>query len=92
VEPLCKSCLGAVYSTRSRRGCLSMCIEVRVGDGGCAEHVGDLHAHEIDRFCHREIDGAGAAVEDRLTFDRVGVGAPFESAGKQTVWYPAQWP
>jgi hypothetical protein len=26
------------------------------------------------------------------SFDRVGVGAPFESAGKQTVWYPAQWP
>jgi hypothetical protein len=38
------------------------------------------------------IDGAGDAVDDRLTFGRVGVGAPFESAGKQAVWYPAQWP
>ena len=91
MEPLCTSCLGAVYSTRSRRGCLSMCIEVRVGEA-VSPSMFDLHAHEIGRFCHREIDGAGAAVDDRLTCDRVGVGAPFESAGKQAVWYPAQWP
>ena len=60
--------------------------------GGFAQHVGDLHAHEIDRFCYRESMVRVPRWMTALPLAEWASGAPFECAGKQAVWYPAQWP
>lgn len=69
-----------------------MCIEVRVGEAGSPSMLAICMLTKSIDSGYRESMVRMPRWMTALRLAEWASGAPFECAGKQAVWYPAQWP